>query len=230
LKEEAQGFCLNGDCLPTQQTANSQIFNALSRLEILKQMQKQIAGTSIRIFKGENQACTTNFGGGFKDCCKAMKGFGLDLKLAKECTADEQALAAARKEGRCVYVGSYIKNRHLGINFSKAQTFCTFPTKLARIFQEEARKQLKMDWGSAENPDCRGFTLEELQQLDFSRMNLSEAYSDISERVKKSSEIMKTVMSSKQSDLKSQSADTLKKKYKETHEKAEKGESHEMVY
>lgn len=34
-------------------------------------------------------------------------------------------------------------------------------------------------WGDPENPNCRGFTPEEFQMLDFSRMDLSEWYEDI---------------------------------------------------
>ena len=31
-----------------------------------------------------------------------------------------------------------------------------------------------MDWGSAKSPNCRGFTIEEFQMLDFSKIDLSE--------------------------------------------------------
>ena len=34
-------------------------------------------------------------------------------------------------------------------------------------------------WGSPENPNCRGFTPEEFQSLDFSKMDLSEFFADI---------------------------------------------------
>ncbi len=35
------------------------------------------------------------------------------------------------------------------------------------------------NWGDPENPNCRGFTPEEFQMLDFSRIDLSEWYGDI---------------------------------------------------
>jgi conjugal transfer mating pair stabilization protein TraN len=34
-------------------------------------------------------------------------------------------------------------------------------------------------WGGPESPNCRGFTPEEFQMLDFSRIDLSEWYGDI---------------------------------------------------
>jgi len=226
-----QGFCLSGDCLPTQRSSNNQIFNALSKLEILRQMQKQIASVgTIQIFKGETQSCTTNFGGGFKDCCKGMRGFGLSLKLARACSADEHALADARAQGRAVPIGSYVKNKHLGINFSKAQVFCTFPTKIARIFQVEARKQLRLGWGEAKSPNCRGLSVEELQRLDFSRMDLSELYTELSSRIKKSSAIMKSVMANKQDDFRGKSKDVIEKPYKERQIAIDKGVQLDKVY
>ena len=35
------------------------------------------------------------------------------------------------------------------------------------------------DWGDPENPNCSGFTPEEFQMLDLSRIDLSEWYGDI---------------------------------------------------
>jgi conjugal transfer mating pair stabilization protein TraN len=37
-------------------------------------------------------------------------------------------------------------------------------------------------WGTAREPYCRGFTPEEFQALDFSRMDLSEYYTEIEAR------------------------------------------------
>ena len=55
---------------------------------------------------------------------------------------------------------------------------------MGRILQEEGRPTLKAfapsgNWGSAKEPSCRGFTPEEFQMLDFSRIDLSEGYGDI---------------------------------------------------
>jgi conjugal transfer mating pair stabilization protein TraN len=55
---------------------------------------------------------------------------------------------------------------------------------MARIVHEQGRPQLKAfgpggGWGTAKNPNCRGFTPQEFQQLDFSRIDLSEYFGDI---------------------------------------------------
>jgi len=49
---------------------------------------------------------------------------------------------------------------------------------LARIIQEQGRTQLGIGWGGSRNPDCRGFTPAELQQIDFAQIDFSEFYND----------------------------------------------------
>ncbi|MFH1671884.1 MAG: conjugal transfer protein TraN [Pseudomonadota bacterium] len=65
---------------------------------------------------------------------------------------------------------------------SRLFLYCCFNSKLARIVHEQGRPQLQGDissWGGAESPNCRGFTPEEFQMLDFARIDLSEWYGDI---------------------------------------------------
>ena len=85
-----------------------------------------------------------------------------------------------RKEKQCHYVGSYCSYRDsLGICWRRAKTFCCFNSKLSRIIAEQARLQLNSGWGTAKQPDCSGFTMEEISQLDFESMDLSEFYADV---------------------------------------------------
>jgi conjugal transfer mating pair stabilization protein TraN len=59
------------------------------------------------------------------------------------------------------------------------ESYCCFNSRLARILNEQGRAQLGKGWGGAQSPDCSGFTLVQLQALDFSRMDLSEFYAEI---------------------------------------------------
>ena len=66
----------------------------------------------------------------------------------------------------------------------RARVYCVFNSRLGRIIQEQGRLQLQAfapdgRWGDAEHPNCRGFTPEEFQMLDFSQMDLSEYFQDI---------------------------------------------------
>lgn len=59
--------------------------------------------------------------------------------------------------------------------------YCQFDSKLARIVQEQGRRdQLGVGFGSGSSPNCRGITVDELQRLDFGVMNFSDFYSDLS--------------------------------------------------
>ena len=67
---------------------------------------------------------------------------------------------------------------------TKKKTYCCFNSKLGRIIVEEGRKQLKnLDWGSAKNPNCRGFSPEEFQKIDFSRIDLTEFTDDLQNQI-----------------------------------------------
>ena len=60
------------------------------------------------------------------------------------------------------------------------ESYCCFNSRLARLMNEQGRAQLAKGWGGdTETPDCSGFTLTQLQSLDFSRMDLAEFYAEI---------------------------------------------------
>ena len=56
---------------------------------------------------------------------------------------------------------------------------CCFNSMLARIVNEQGRTQVGKGWGGAENPDCSGFSVAQLQSLDFAAMDLSEFYASL---------------------------------------------------
>jgi len=141
---------------------------------------------TVYIFNGRDLRCRPpGFQTGFSDCCKKTKTwFGLGY-----CNQSEKELAALRSwgklDGQCHYVGKYCAVKVLGICLQKKKTYCCFNSVLARIVQEQGREQLGLDWGSPKSPNCRGFTPEEFQKLDFSKMDFSEWYSDLQKRIDK---------------------------------------------
>lgn len=56
---------------------------------------------------------------------------------------------------------------------------CCFNSRLARLINEQGRAQLGIGWGDAQHPRCDGFTVPQLQALNFSRMDLTEFYTSI---------------------------------------------------
>jgi len=89
-----------------------------------------------------------------------------------------------KKANDCHYVGNYCYKKYFFGCVQQAKGYCCFNSKMARIIHEEGRPQLTTfqpngDWGSGKSPNCRGFTPEEFQALDFSRIDLSEYFDDI---------------------------------------------------
>lgn len=134
------------------------------------------------IFNGKDSRCRNDdaffglFGGG---CCDKDKVFAGLI----QCKEDEKKLAKLNKNGQTHYIGEYCSKK-LNLGFTKIciqhkQTYCAFNGKLARIINEQGRPQLGKGWGIAESPDCRGFTPEEFQKLDFSEIDMSEFFKDI---------------------------------------------------
>lgn len=143
----------------------------------------------IYIFNGKDNRCRSDdvagglTGGG---CCDKDKVF-LGLIPCKE---EEKLLAKKRENGLCHYVGEYCSkklNLLVGdVCIQHKKTYCCFNSKLARIINEQGREQLGISWGSAKSPDCRGFKPDEFAKLDFSKMDLSEFYSQISNSISNS--------------------------------------------
>ena len=106
--------------------------------------------------------------------------------LFSGCDGEDMEVGMLKGSGMCHEVGSYCTASFLGLCLQKAYGHCCFNTKLGRLIQEQGRPQLKsfnaIGWGTATQPLCRGFTPEEFQALDFSKMDLSDYYADIATR------------------------------------------------
>lgn len=111
--------------------------------------------------------------------------FMIEVLLAG-CDQEDMEVGMLRGSQMCHEVGTYCSSKVLGVCIQKAKGHCCFNTRLGRIIQEQGRPQLvafnETGWGTPRNPYCRGFTPEEFQALDFSKMDLSEYYSDIEAR------------------------------------------------
>lgn len=100
------------------------------------------------------------------------------------CDQDEGLLAMKEGAKLCHTIGSYCSSciRVLGHCVSCIEHTtgkCCFNSVLARIINEQGRQQFGKGWGEAKAPDCSGFTVEQLQAMDFAAMDLSEFYASI---------------------------------------------------
>ncbi|EDT8279629.1 type-F conjugative transfer system mating-pair stabilization protein TraN [Salmonella enterica subsp. enterica serovar Javiana] len=173
-------FCTDGSCAQGQTGTSNMFGQAVSALAAVAAAGEDVAelnGENVRAFTGEAKSCK-KMAAGFNNCCKDS-GWGQDVGLSS-CSSDEKALGKAKEKKLTIYVGEYCSKKVLGVCLEKKRGYCQFDSKLARIVQEQGRRdQLGVGFGSGKSPDCRGITVDELQRLDFGVMNFSDFYSDL---------------------------------------------------
>ena len=134
-------------------------------------------GIDVRAFTGQAKFCK-KAAAGYSNCCKDS-GWGQDIGLAK-CSSDEKALAKAKTNKLTVSVGEFCSKKVLGVCLEKKRSYCQFDSKLAQIVQQQGRNgQLHISFGSSKHPDCRGITVDELQQIKFDQLDLTNFYEDL---------------------------------------------------
>jgi hypothetical protein len=141
----------------------------------------------IYIFNGSGGSCKEpGVDTSFFQCCTIDPGSFLFVEA--NCGSGDRMTSEAMYAKRTHFVGTHCIDEWFLVGcVQTAQTHCVFQSKLGRIIQEQGRAQLKAfqdangnpSWGSPENPNCRGFTPEEFQSLDFGKMDLSEYFADI---------------------------------------------------
>ncbi|UXK14276.1 type-F conjugative transfer system mating-pair stabilization protein TraN (plasmid) [Erwinia pyrifoliae] len=173
-------FCTDGSCVLDNNGKNDMFAKAASELAAVAAAGKDVAelnSNDVKIFTGKGVSCK-KFAAGFSNCCKDS-GWGQDVGLAS-CSSDEKALGKAKEKRLTVYVGEYCSKKVLGICLEKKRGYCEFDSKLAQIVQQQGRSwQLGIGFGSGNSPDCRGITPEELQKIDFSKVDFSAFYDDL---------------------------------------------------
>ena len=173
-------FCLDGTCRDQTYETNDEMMSTLAQLTLLKEMQGNFEDGMI--FKGEDERCS-RYILSFKDCCGSGKGWGKDIGLSS-CKKEEKTLNKKRKAGLCHKIGTYCAKKYLGQCVKKKTTFCCFNSKLLKVLHEQGRFQIKLGWGEPEKPLCRGFTIEEIQRIDFSKLDLREVFEDLMKNFK----------------------------------------------
>ncbi len=163
-------WCVGAGCDSTEAQANTGFVEATTRLNMAVEMGgEEFDRDALRIFTGEKRACHIHFGG-LANCCKNS---GLLVGLAN-CSASEKELAEERNAGNAHYLGKYCSKRVFGVCIRRSRAWCVFGSKLGRILHQQARPQLGIGWGS-----CRGFSVAEVERIDFAALDLSEFTEDL---------------------------------------------------
>ncbi len=173
-------FCTDGSCVLDSNGKNDMFARAVSELAAAAAAGKDVASlnsSDVKIFTGKGISCK-KFAVGFSNCCKDS-GWGQDMGLSS-CSSEEKALGKAKQKRLTVYVGEYCSKKALGVCVEKKRGYCQFGSKLAQIVQQQGRLwQLGIGFGSGKSPDCRGITPEELQRINFSKIDFSAFYDDL---------------------------------------------------
>ncbi|NYA46088.1 type-F conjugative transfer system mating-pair stabilization protein TraN [Serratia fonticola] len=173
-------FCLDGECERAQKGKNNDFAPVVSALAALAAAGKDVAdlnGVDVRAFTGSAKFCK-KFAVGFSDCCKDS-GWGQDIGIAN-CSTEEKALGKAKEKQLTVSVGEFCSKKVLGVCLEKKRGYCQFDSKLAQIVQQQGRNgQLRIGFGAAKSPDCRGITQTELQQIKFDNLDFSNFFEDL---------------------------------------------------
>jgi len=103
--------------------------------------------------------------------------------LVYQCEEDEIELGFAREARRCSYVGKYCKRRvrigFIRVCIESREVHCCFNSSFSRIMVEQMRLRGMPDdpygdFGSPKEPNCEGYSVEEISSLDMDDIDLSE--------------------------------------------------------
>jgi len=178
-------YCSDGSCSAMQAGQNQNFEMAVSQLAALAAAGKDFAGmdpNQVTAFTGKAMACRKS-AAGFSNCCKSG-GWGQSAGLA-HCNTEEKEIGTGKEKKLVVKVGSYCSKKVLGVCLQQKEGYCVFDSKLARIVQEQGRRdQLGISFGSGESPDCRGIKVAELQGIKFDHIDFSDFYDDLNSNIK----------------------------------------------
>ena len=164
-------WCVGAGCETVAPEANTGFVEATTRLNMALELGgDEFDRDNLRFFTGKRRACHIKLFG-LANCCRNS---GLLIGLGN-CSASERELAEERNAGNTHYLGRYCSKRtFFGVCIRRSRAWCVFGSKLGRILHQQARPQLGLGWGS-----CRGFTVAEVERIDFARLDLSEFTQDL---------------------------------------------------
>ncbi|EOX3447472.1 conjugal transfer protein TraN [Vibrio cholerae] len=102
--------------------------------------------------------------------------FNLLIGIIFKCEDKEMDLAMKNELYSTHYIGTYCKSKVLGACIEKRRSYCVFNSPLSRIMMEQVYKQPQMglSWGTAQNPNCTGLAIDQMDKIDWDLVNLDE--------------------------------------------------------
>tara|TARA_R110002126_G_scaffold150129_1_gene296211 strand:+ start:14158 stop:15183 length:1026 start_codon:yes stop_codon:yes gene_type:complete len=175
---DGQKYCVGDECAENNKAGDFELKNAITKFSVIdstiKSKPQVIDANTPYIFSGRVMKCR-KYGYGFADCCKDS-GWGTDIGL-KDCNKEEEELGYAKDRQVVIYIG---KTKKEGKKKKQKKVYCAFDTKLAKIIQEQGRRnQLGIGFGDAKHPNCIGISTIQLSSLNLDGIDLSPVINDV---------------------------------------------------
>lgn len=173
-------YCLNGECYKSTPIANGDFAKAGSEFAAASAAAAEGAKdpTQQFIFAGQGLSCSDKWLGSIT-CCSDHGWVNHAIPALAGCTDEEKQLGVAREKGLAIGLGSYCSHHAIfNICTETRESYCTFPDYISYDVQSQGREgQLHIPFGDAENPNCSGLTIGQIQSIDFSKIDFSNFYS-----------------------------------------------------
>lgn len=175
----ATNVCVGNLCEGVEEEPNTDFAMAAAWLTMLdeaaKDSDKSLDAQNIQLFAGEPMRCSRR-ALSYGDCCRDS-GWGVGLFM--QCRESEFALMDRKRAKAAHYVGTYCSRKFLGVCITRQRAYCGFNSQMGRVFQKEIRRQTGLSWGRSRSPDCSGLYLDQIEDIDWEAIDLSEAFADM---------------------------------------------------
>lgn len=178
-------ICTDGSCNqgpPLEEGTIQDFSQAATYAQVMKDSKNNLDPTTLSIFRGSFHECSvakTLIGS--DKCCTGGSGTLNDLGLAK-CSPEEKLINDSRNAAIVTALPEYetcgASVAGVCVKKMKHHPYCIWPSKLARMIQDQGKAQL----GIAINSSCSGFKVDspnEFASVDFSKIDLSEYFADV---------------------------------------------------
>lgn len=181
LTEEVE--CLDGSCIKTPDEESVDFSEGAVQLGALNGVAEEVRDNQApqgvaALFKARNITCRVAYRANpFNYCNPNNNSTGV--------SQEERELHKAQHEGRAViaYPDRYCAKRKYRVCLQKRQSWCVFQSKLAKVIQVEARRQLGLNFGyvggDSNNANCRGLTTNEVSAIAFDTQEMQQALKEL---------------------------------------------------
>jgi hypothetical protein len=172
------------NCQQNTPSNQKELLEGLSTLHLLKEVQDSIRHStdtqqSIEIGKGTLHSIDNFIMKLFNSISKQQGAQQQEYSMLEGNESINNALAALHANKKCYYIGRNILREVLAIPIHERYQFCCFESEFMRILHEKGRPFVGLGWGTAEDPICRGFTLEELNKIPLDKLDFAPIFESL---------------------------------------------------